>query len=53
MLHVHRFAIVADVPPGRHWLQLGLYNPETMVRLPLTDQETDRLLLTQIEVAGQ
>ncbi len=53
LLHVHRFTVAPDAPPGRYWLQLGLYNPDTMARLPLTSQETDRLLLTQIEVTGR
>jgi hypothetical protein len=50
LLHVHRFSIAPDAPPGRYWLQLGLYNPETMTRLPLQGQETDRLLLTWIDL---
>ena len=50
LLHVHRFVIAPDAPPGRYWLQIGLYNPETMIRLPLVDLESDRLLLTQVEI---
>jgi len=50
LLHVHRFTVAPDAPPGRYWLQLGLYNPETMARLPLAGYETDRLLLTQVEI---
>ncbi len=50
LLHVHRFASAPDAPPGRYWLQLGLYNPQTMVRLPLQDQQNDRLLLTWIDL---
>jgi len=52
LLHVHRFTIASDAPPGRYWLQLGLYNPDTMARLPLAGYETDRLLLTQIDVTN-
>jgi len=50
LLHVHRFTIAPDAPPGHYWLQLGLYNPDTMARLPLTGLESDRLLLTRVEV---
>jgi hypothetical protein len=52
LLHVHRFTVAPDAPPGRYWLQVGLYNPETLVRLPLAGQDSDRLLLTQVEVAA-
>jgi hypothetical protein len=50
LLHIHRFAIAPDAAPGSYWLQVGLYNPETMARLPLADHMSDRLLLTQVEV---
>jgi hypothetical protein len=50
LLHVHRFTIPPDFPPGHYWLQLGLYNPQTMSRLSLTGYASDRLLLTQVEV---
>jgi hypothetical protein len=53
LLHVHRFTVAPDAPPGRYWLQVGLYDPETMVRLPLAGQASDRLLLTQVEVAAR
>jgi hypothetical protein len=53
LLHVHRFTVAPDAPPGRYWLQVGLYNPETLVRLPLVGQDSDRLLLTQVEVAAR
>ena len=53
LLHVHRFTVAPDAPPGRYWLQLGLYNPDTMARLRLTGQDSDRLLLAQVEVTGR
>jgi hypothetical protein len=53
LLHIHRLSIAPDAPPGRYWLQVGMYDPETMVRLPLTDQGADRLLLAWIELANR
>jgi hypothetical protein len=53
LLHVHRFTVAPDAPPGRYWLQVGLYNPETLVRLPLAGQVSDRLLLAQVEVTSR
>jgi 4-amino-4-deoxy-L-arabinose transferase-like glycosyltransferase len=50
LLHVHRLAIAPDARPGRYWLQLGLYHPDTMARLPLQGYASDRLLLTRIDV---
>jgi hypothetical protein len=50
LLHVHRFTIASDAPPGRYWLQLGLYNPQTMARLPVQGQKSERLLLTWIDL---
>jgi hypothetical protein len=53
LLHVHRFTVAPDALPGRYWLQVGLYDPETMARLPLAGHESDRLLLTQVEVTAR
>jgi len=53
LLHVHRFTVAPDAPPGRYWLQVGLYDPETLVRLPLAGQDSDRLLLAQAEVTSR
>jgi hypothetical protein len=50
LLHAHRFTISPDAPPGRYWLQVGLYEPETMTMLPLAGQEADRLLLRRLEL---
>jgi hypothetical protein len=46
----------AGLPPGRYWLQTGVYNPVTMGRLPvLVDGAfiADRILLSSVEVTGQ
>lgn len=53
LLHVHRFSIGPSASPGRYWLQVGLYNPETLVRLPVADAPSDRLLLTRIDITEQ
>jgi len=53
LLHVHRFTIAPDAPPDRYWLQVGLYNPETMHRLPLAGIESDRLLLAHVELTNR
>jgi hypothetical protein len=52
LVHVHRFTVSPDAPPGRYWLQLGLYDPESMNRLLLVDQKADRLLLRRLELTG-
>ena len=53
LLHIHRFVVAPDASPGRYWLQVGLYNPDTMTRLPLTGLASDRLLLMQVEVSDR
>jgi len=45
--HLH---IPTDTPPGEYTLSTGFYELETMERLPLVDLESDRLLLTQVEI---
>jgi hypothetical protein len=37
-----------NVAPGKYWIQVGLYNPDTMERLPVVVQAShiaDRVLL--------
>ncbi len=34
---VHPVPAPADLPPGRYWLAIGLYNPQDMTRLPVSD----------------
>jgi hypothetical protein len=41
-----------QVPAGEYWLQVGMYNPDTMARLTTADGH-DRLLLTSIERSTQ
>jgi len=53
LLHIHRLTVAPDTPPGHYWLQVGLYNPETMARLPLMDLESNRLLLTRVAVINR
>jgi hypothetical protein len=50
VLHVHRIAVSPEAQAGSHWVQVGIYNPETMTRIPLRDHGTDRLLLTPVDV---
>ena len=45
----------ADAPPGRYQIEIGMYDPRTIVRLPAFDAEgvrlpDDRILLAQVEV---
>jgi hypothetical protein len=50
------FDLPPDLSSGQYWLQTGVYNPDTMKRLPvLTDGEriADRILLSPVEVTGQ
>ncbi len=47
------FDLPADLPLGRYWLQVGIYNPETMERLPVLVDGTplaDRILLETVRV---
>jgi 4-amino-4-deoxy-L-arabinose transferase-like glycosyltransferase len=48
IVHLHAFAIAADAPPGRYWIEVGLYDPQTTERLPVVGD--DRLLLQQIRL---
>jgi hypothetical protein len=53
VLQVHRFAVEEEALPGPYWLQVGLYNPETMNRLPVLVNGTpvaDRILLETVHV---
>jgi 4-amino-4-deoxy-L-arabinose transferase-like glycosyltransferase len=51
---VYRFSVSPDAQPGAHWLEVGLYNPQTMVRVPILDEKGallgDRLLLQEVMV---
>ena len=51
---VYQFPIGPDAHPGRHWLQVGLYDAQSMVRLPVVDDQGsrlgDRLVLGRLSV---
>jgi hypothetical protein len=51
---VYRFRVNPDTQPGAHWLEVGLYNPQTMARVPILDERStllgDRLLLREVVV---
>ena len=56
IFQVASFDLLPDLPPGQYWLQTGVYNPETMERLPVLMDGipiTDRVLLSPVEVTGQ
>lgn len=51
----YRFVVYPDVPPGRYPLEIGMYRPETDVRLVVRDADGrpvphDRILLSEITV---
>jgi len=53
ILQVASFDLPADLPPGQYWLQTGVYDPDTMQRLPVLADRTpiaDRILLEPIRV---
>jgi len=53
ILQVASFDLPTDLPPGQYWLQTGVYDPDTMQRLPVLADGTpiaDRILLEPIRV---
>jgi hypothetical protein len=53
---VHEVALPAEIPPGRYQVEVGAYDPATMLRLPVTRDGAaiaDRVLLAPIEVGGR
>ncbi len=50
----YELQLAADAPPGIYWLEVGMYDARTLVRLPLYADGArladDRVLLTQIMV---
>jgi hypothetical protein len=48
-LDSHRLILPADLPPGAYTLQVGLYDVQTLQRLPLPDS-SDTFTLGQIQV---
>ncbi|MBN1177899.1 MAG: glycosyltransferase family 39 protein [Anaerolineae bacterium] len=49
-VQVHTVAVRAETPPGEYVLQLGLYAPDTLIRLPV-DALGDRVWIAGITVA--
>jgi 4-amino-4-deoxy-L-arabinose transferase-like glycosyltransferase len=51
---VYRFPVSQDAQPGFHWLEVGLYNPQTMERVHIIGKNgtplDDRLLLSGVTV---
>jgi len=49
---VSPFNLPPDLPPGRYQLYLGLYDPDTLARLPVSTPQgqTDKLLLLTIAI---
>ncbi len=48
--------VKADAPPGTHVIEIGLYNPADLSRLPILDDSGvigDRILLSEVEVIGE
>ena len=55
---VYRIALPADLAPGDYQLEIGMYDPATVRRLPMLDasgssQPDDRLLLGGLRVEGR
>jgi hypothetical protein len=52
-VQVHKVRLPAEATAGRYQVELGAYDPETMLRLPVTRDGTtiaDRVLLAPLEV---
>jgi 4-amino-4-deoxy-L-arabinose transferase-like glycosyltransferase len=52
---VHRVPIKPEIPPGTYHLQVGLYHPETLMRLPIASrrgQAADRVWVKELEVTN-
>ncbi len=50
---VHVLPVQPETPPGDYHVQLGLYNPETLLRLPITpgaESAADRAWVGQVQV---
>ncbi len=49
-VQLHTFTVAADAPPGRYWIEVGVYDPQTMERLQVLDEGDsvgNRLLLRE------
>ena len=43
IVQLHTFALAVDAPPGRYWIEAGMYNPETLERIPVVNGDGDVL----------
>jgi hypothetical protein len=54
IVQLHTLPVSADAPPGRYWLEVGLYDPQTIDRLKAVDAAGapigNRLLLHEVRV---
>ena len=51
----YRIPVPSDAPPGAYQIEIGMYDPDTLERLPARDADgnrlaQDRILLTEIEI---
>jgi hypothetical protein len=52
-VQAHTVTVNSETPPGRYFMQLGLYAPDTLVRLPIAaggGQTADRVLVGEVNV---
>lgn len=52
----HHVLVAPETPPGVYHIQIGLYHPETLARLPIAaggDDIVDRVWVGQVEVTNQ
>jgi hypothetical protein len=53
-VQLHQLQLNPDTPPGEYSIQLGLYGPDTLMRLPIrldgSTDAPDRILVGQVEV---
>jgi len=52
---VQRIPVKLETPPGTYYLQVGLYHPETLVRLPIAaggGETVDRVWVKELEVSN-
>ena len=51
---VYQFPVAPDTQPGSYWLEIGLYDAQSMARLPVVDDHGnwlgDRLVLREVSV---
>jgi 4-amino-4-deoxy-L-arabinose transferase-like glycosyltransferase len=49
-VQMHRLPIKPETPTGQYRIQLGLYGPDTLVRLPIGPDAVDRVWVGEVEV---